>query len=127
MVCYYKSVCSVVEVIFYLRLFFWVLFIVIAFFAFTPFETIREVDALNDKLKHVLAFSVLTIFLGMAYDLKKIHIFLIMLSYGVLIEVLQSFIPNRYASSLDIIADMFGVLFGIIVSVILKLVYQQND
>ena len=39
------------------------------------------------------------------------------------IELVQAFLPNRSFSLLDIVADMIGAVFGVIVVEILKRIY----
>ena len=43
----------------------------------------------------------------------------ILLAYGIQIEVAQSFVPSRYFSLLDIVADGIGIVFGILLVKIL--------
>lgn len=68
-------------------------------------------EGLNDKLSHVLAFGALA-FLGDfafpagKFDLKK---FIPLLSYGLLIEFIQYFLPYREASLFDVMADCIGL------------------
>ena len=38
----------------------------------------------------------------------------ILLAYGIQIEIAQSFVPSRYFSLLDIVADGIGIVFGIL-------------
>ncbi|WP_085760138.1 VanZ family protein [Oceanicoccus sagamiensis] len=65
-----------------------------------------------DKANHALAFFVLLALLDHAYPTahlwwKKL---LPLLAYGVVIELLQSQIPGRYASGLDVFGDIVGLL-----------------
>ncbi len=64
-----------------------------------------------DKANHALAFFVLLGLLDNAYPsanlwTKKV---LPLIIYGVLIECVQSQIPGRYASLLDILGDIVGL------------------
>lgn len=65
----------------------------------------------NDKLNHLLAFGALALlgdfaFPARVFGWKK---FLWLLGYGVLIECIQYFLPNREASALDVLADATGL------------------
>lgn len=75
-----------------------------------------------DKINHFLAFIVL--YITMNFGLKSLNLIqkiVILMIYAVQIEVVQVFLPNRYFSLLDILADFIGVLFGILaVRVLLK-------
>lgn len=67
-----------------------------------------------DKLVHFLIFSALSFFLVLAFPKIKFYIFIyIILIYAVLTEILQSKMGfGRSAEFLDILADLFGALFG---------------
>lgn len=69
----------------------------------------------NDKVNHLLAFSTLTLALGLQRrKLGNWPLALLLGSYGILIEVLQSFTPNRSAEWADLIADGAGIMIGLI-------------
>jgi VanZ family protein len=65
-----------------------------------------------DKSNHLLAFSVLSLLGLRAYPNRTLCLLGGLLTYGVLIEVLQSFTPNRSADWHDIAADSVGLLVG---------------
>lgn len=69
------------------------------------------VEDVNDKLNHVLAFAVLAgltdfSFPGSRFGAAKV---LALLGFGLLIEVVQYFLPYRESSMLDWLADALGV------------------
>ena len=65
-----------------------------------------------DKSNHLLAFGVMA-WLGCKAFPQRLTIVLPgLLAYGVLIEIMQSFTPNRAAEWLDLIADCLGILLG---------------
>lgn len=74
------------------------------------------VSAINDKLAHLFGFYVLALLADFSYPrsgfgLSKI---LPLLSYGLLIEIVQFFIPYRSFSLLDLAADGAGLmLYGL--------------
>ena len=49
------------------------------------------------------------------------------LAFGVQIELVQALLPNRSFSLLDIVADMIGAAFGVIVVEILKRIYYGKS
>jgi len=65
-----------------------------------------------DKSNHVLAFATLAFLAHKVWPERTLLILLGLLAYGALIEVLQSFTPNRYAEWSDLWADGLGLLAG---------------
>jgi VanZ family protein len=98
------------------------------------FRSIPSEDELlnNDKFLHIFAYFFLSLTTQIAqwkfkiinksynYRLKdKIHnnysiVLIITFLYGILIEVIQNFLPNRNFDVNDIIANFFGILIGLI-------------
>ncbi len=77
--------------------------------------TAREypgIEAINDKLSHVLAFCVLAFLEDFSFpeNAFSIHKSLTLLGYGLLLEVIQYFLPYRSFSLLDLTADGVGIL-----------------
>lgn len=73
----------------------------------------------GDKLNHIVAFFVLAVGLRCFWLHHSRLVFVLLLGYGVLIEVAQSFVGGRQASLLDIVADIVGMSIGLAVAVIL--------
>ncbi len=75
----------------------------------------------QDKAEHIIAFSVLSLFICRSFhpvEEKKLRIvssFCISGSYGIISELIQGIIPGRQMSFLDFFADILGVLLGIII------------
>lgn len=65
-----------------------------------------------DKTNHILAFFVLYVLLNFGFKLKNLSKILILLAYGIQIEIVQSMLPNRFFSLFDIVADCIGIMFG---------------
>jgi len=67
----------------------------------------------SDKLLHFLCFLYLTTvaWLGRIIS-KEFLLYVIVLAYGILIEIVQIYIPYRSFEFLDIFADFLGVLAG---------------
>ena len=68
--------------------------------------------SVNDKFGHILAFVILAFLLDFSfpassYNLSKI---LPLLAYGILIEIVQYFLPYRMFSLLDMLADAGGLV-----------------
>jgi len=65
-----------------------------------------------DKSNHLLAFGLLTCLGCKAFPQRLTIVLPGLLAYAALIEIMQSFTPNRSAEWLDLIADCLGVLLG---------------
>ncbi|HEY7557733.1 MAG TPA: VanZ family protein [Candidatus Binatia bacterium] len=64
-----------------------------------------------DKANHILAFYFLALLMDFSFPKTNLGISKVMglLTYGILIEVVQGFIPNRMPSLLDLVADGIGI------------------
>lgn len=70
--------------------------------------------AYGDKLGHLAAFAVLGAWFGALRRNAVLWIGLGLLAYGGLIEVLQSFMPRRKPELADLMADLVGIVIGIL-------------
>jgi len=86
-------------------------FLAITYLAIQP-SSIVLVDSFNDKIKHILAFFVLTVGLLRYWRLSWPLTAVVLLAFGVGIEIAQSFIPGRTATPWDVLANGFGFLLG---------------
>jgi VanZ family protein len=69
------------------------------------------VESLNDKVSHILAFGALSLAADFSFPQRPFGPakMLALLGYGVLIEVVQYFLPYREASVFDVLADGVGI------------------
>ena len=88
---------------------------VIEFLANTTTVHIKIVESMWDKANHFSAFFVLFILLSLAFKEMKIVIkVILLLSFGLQIEIVQYFIEGRDFSLMDVVADFIGILIGMI-------------
>jgi VanZ family protein len=92
---------------------FWVPLAVVSWLAFTPSPP-EAVSRVSDVILHAVAFAYLSFALGLAHDQGPLRVALWMLGYGVLIELLQSQIPERFAEVKDVLVDAVGIALGIV-------------
>lgn len=72
-----------------------------------------EVTAGNDKVGHLIAYGVLMIHVGWLFPRNKLWLAAILsFLYGAFMEFGQYFVPGRFVSSLDLLANTAGVLLG---------------
>lgn len=107
---------SVVSKTLFAKLLFWLTFIATLAASLLPGSGVEIVLGL-DKLMHFAAFFVLTTSLGLGYRPQKpyISMVLMLVVFGVSIELIQQFIPNRVFSLYDFAADIAGVVIGMLV------------
>lgn len=93
-----------------------IVLVAIAYLSLTPSTSI---SIGNDKVGHFAAYCVLMINLGLL-TLPKMKSFLIgivfSICYGMLMEIGQLYVPGRSFSMLDMLANISGVLLGVIIS-----------
>jgi len=94
------------------------LFGIISYLSLSPNVYTPIIVKWQDKLEHIIAFVTLALFTCRSFspttsiDAKVTLAILIIVLYGSLNEILQSFVPNRDPSLLDLIADIFGAFLG---------------
>ena len=89
--------------------------VAIEYLATTSLE-IKSIENSWDKANHFVAFFTLYVTLTLGYPklevLKKVAL---LLAFGIQIEIVQYFLPNREFSLLDVVADGVGIVLGIVV------------
>jgi len=80
----------------------------------TTSTSIAIVENSWDKANHFIAFFVLYILLDLGFKifttLGKVSVLVL---FALQIEIVQHFIPNRYFSLLDVVADSVGILIAV--------------
>ena len=97
------------------KIVFWLAMLTTLVFSFLPGSSVEGILGL-DKVMHCAAFFVLTASLGLGYKPQKpyISMVLMLIIFGVAIELIQQFIPNRIFSLYDFAADIAGVALGML-------------
>ena len=103
-----------------------------------PADAFVDVVELSDKVEHFIAYFGLAVLLGLNLYFqekwKKISLYYIVatlvicLTYGVLDELHQLFVPNRMAEFWDWVADSLGTITGLFVTSIFlqKIIKNKN-
>jgi VanZ family protein len=76
-------------------------------------EKLPEILTLSDKLNHLVAFSVLFIMTTLSKVMPQNQLFIVLFIYAWFIEIVQYFMPTRWFSALDVVADVLGVILGV--------------
>lgn len=85
---------------------------------------------LSDKISHLGAFMVLGFLLALPIRKSStLYLWALVLpiSYGVLIELVQSQLPNRTSELLDILADVIGASIAYLIAYMIIKKRNQND
>lgn len=114
---------------------FWVPLAVCTYLALIPEPPEHPVFALSDVILHGAAFFYLTFALvlvqygtGKARSSLYVRTFALMLTYGLLLELVQSAIPERQAEVKDLLVDAAGILTGLgAAAVLVDPVYRIAD
>jgi VanZ family protein len=89
----------------------------ITYLSITPTDTITLG---NDKISHIIAYLLLMINVGLIYFSVSKHFIIATISvflYSVLMECVQYYVPGRFMSFYDGLANVAGILLGIIVTI----------
>jgi len=77
-----------------------------------------QAQQMAHNLAHIPAYGLLTILLIYGFGRSKqsniVRIAIFSFMYGLLMEALQSFVPNRYPSILDLCLNLIGIISVII-------------
>ena len=89
-----------------------------------PADSFVDTIELSDKIKHFVAYFGLAVILGLNLHFQErwksvkiyyiIITFFICITYGIVDELHQTLIPNRFAEFFDWVADALGSLVGIL-------------
>ena len=94
---------------------FYICIVAIEYLATNTLE-IKPIQNSWDKANHFIAFFTLYVTLSFAYPkLEIVKKVLILLAFGIQIECVQYFLPNREFSLLDVVADGIGIFMGMVV------------
>ena len=94
------------------RISFWFCFGLTAYLSLMPQEFQPSGINIWDKLSHSIAFAALALSAALGWPKRDFvrSVLIPLLIFGVLIEVIQYFIPMREFSLLDMLADAVGII-----------------
>ena len=101
------------KIIYFVRFVFFLTILFTSVMSFISIDASIAKFLLQDKLLHFLAFTVIT-FLAYAsnFKIKRIFLFLLLILYGFLIEVIQNSLEYRTFELYDLLSDIIGVIVG---------------
>ena len=75
----------------------------------------------SDKLMHAFAYATLGLWFAQLCDAPKYKtLFIALFCYGAIIEIIQSVLPHRTGSLLDLCANLGGLLIAMIITNFVK-------
>ena len=123
MVCKMNKITSIILP--YMPLLFCIGIITTTILGLIPSNTVPNAFQFWDKAQHTLAFLMLAMTGGLAFPKKSNQVFMGLIIYGALIEIMQSTLTTtRFGDVWDWVADGVGVFIGMAVYV--KLTKMQS-
>jgi VanZ family protein len=88
----------------------------VSWFAFAPVH-FDDGELPLDKARHLLAFAALAWVATQGWGrVHRAGLAAALLAYGVFIELVQSQVPGRHASTADVLADALGIALGLLLA-----------
>ena len=90
----------------------WASLLLVAYLSLMPYDG-NLLDNQRDKLAHLMVYAALTVLAYLAYQrVAMLWLVAALLMYSVGLEVGQYFVPGRFLSLADVIANILGLLLG---------------
>ena len=90
----------------------WASLLLVAYLSLMPYDG-HLLDNQRDKLAHLMVYTALTVLAYLAYQrLSMLWLVAALLAYSVGLEVGQYFVPGRFLSGADVLANALGLLLG---------------
>lgn len=88
--------------------------VAVVFLSVTPRPLPTSGPLLSDKVQHLAAYAVLAVLggFGFAAGRRIGRVALALFALGVAMEIVQSFVPGRFAGLDDVVANSTGILIG---------------
>ena len=91
----------------------WASLLLVAYLSLMPYDG-HLLDDQRDKLAHLIVYAALTVLAYLAYQrVAMLWLVAALLVYSVGLEVGQYFVPGRFLSWADVVANTLGLLLGI--------------
>lgn len=100
-----------------------ILAIIIATLSLTPLEKLPEVAG-SDKTHHLVAYFALACPLAIAKPKNWVVYMVVMVLFGGMIELIQPYI-NRYGEWLDFLANVTGLICGLMFGTAVRFIYKK--
>lgn len=96
---------------------FWIPAFICTWMALAPSPPEISVFKVTDVVLHAFAFTYLSFAMRLAYERRSLlQVFLVLFGYGILIEAVQSLVPERTAEIKDLMVDVVGIVLGLLLA-----------
>ncbi len=108
-------------------------FLLLGYWIFVTYVSLRPITGLSigssDKAIHLLLYFVFALLgYGVFRELRAYYIVCVgIVGYSGLMEIAQSFIPDRFMSGYDLAANVVGVVFGGLIVTAVQRYQRQGD
>ncbi len=95
---------------------------ILTLMGFAVIPNLMVIENGADKMLHMTAFCLLTLWPTVTFIRMK-HVYIsaaILFSSGIVVEVLQGFVPMRTPSMEDILANLAGVAAGLVIGMLIR-------
>ena len=100
------------------------IFIIITFLSLYPLQEQLSVPG-SDKIHHLIAYSALTICVGLRRPSNYVLIIILFSLYSGLIEIIQPYL-NRFREVEDFLFNNLGILIGLTLGIVINKIYIKN-
>ena len=101
------------------RINFFLSLLLVVYFSAVPASSIPNIAALSfltDKMIHALIFLYLSLIgLNCYFNISKLLLLGMIFSFGLVIEIIHFYHPYRFFEIPDLIANLIGILFAIVI------------
>ena len=100
------------------------IFLIITFLSLYPLQEQPSVPG-SDKIHHLIAYSTLTICVGLRKPPNYFLIIILFSFYSGLIEIIQPYV-NRFREVEDFLFNNLGILIGLTLGIVINKIYIKN-
>ncbi len=92
-----------------------------------PGEKVKPLNLVWDKAAHAMAYGILALLVGLTFTrgLQRWLGILGLFGLGGLLEIGQIYVPNRSASTFDMLANGIGILLGVLLLFGIQWLWQR--
>ena len=100
------------------------IFLIITFLSLYPLQEQPSVPG-SDKIHHLIAYSALTICVGLRKPSNYFLIIILFSFYSGLIEIIQPYV-NRFREIEDFLFNNLGIFIGLILGIVINKIFNKN-